>query len=132
MTSIVQNKASSSNTDKEEMMLVRRQLRDSVEADLKSMDTGPDKLATKIRCSQLKHACSARLIYTCWTSVPNTGSSSISGSLLHELYPQSIEEADEMVRQLEKSRIASSATGANYTYRYIHIHNEPHYWDRVC
>ena len=102
--------------------------------------TKKDILAAEILLSQLKHSVSSHLIYTCWErispdSVPlcshaPTSTSALAGSHLHELYPETEAVAQKMVGDLARSAV--NVDNKHTKYRYVYIHNEPHYWDSCC
>ena len=75
-----------------------------------------------------RFADSKYLIYTCWTSTLPTGGS-IAGSLIHEMFAQTEEEAQAHVATLQE-RAATAYKSPDTTNRYIYILNNPDWWQR--
>ena len=68
------------------------------------------------------------LIYTCWEKPLESGGT-IAGSLLHELCPQTEEEAKKMVADLKRTSetFYEKFLALNTTRRYVYIENKS-YW----
>jgi len=80
-----------------------------------------------------KLASSAYLIYTCWTSVLDTGGS-IAGSLQHDYIVQTEAEAEAALTEL-KTRAADFQRAHPLLYKntvnqYVYIKNRPEWWVR--
>ena len=69
------------------------------------------------------------LIYTCWDKPLETGGT-ISGSLMHELCPQTEAEAKQMVADLQKrsETFYEKFLALTTTRRYVYIENKPEWW----
>jgi aspartate/tyrosine/aromatic aminotransferase len=69
------------------------------------------------------------LIYTCWEKPLESGGT-IAGSLLHELCPQSEEEAKQMVADLKRTSetFYEKFLALNTTRHYVYIENKSHWW----
>ena len=126
--------AYSGNPDKEEMMAARRALRDEAIATLKkSADVDPHIRELKVRCANLRHACASYLVFTSWMK------NRVGGSITYEIYPDTKEQADAAVANLERQREEDLRDGAwawlheGYEYKhYGSMPNRAEWWDRVC
>ena len=126
--------AYSGNPDKEAMMTARRALRDETMATLKkSEDVDPHIRELKVRCANLQHACAKYLVFTSWMK------NGIGGSLTYEMYPDTKEQAEAAVANLERQREYDLRNEAwawlheGYEYKhYGFIPNRPEWWDKVC
>ena len=129
--------AYSGNSDTEAMMAARRALRDEAIAELKSAnveDPSDSRIRElKIRCANLQHACAKYLVFTSWMR------NNIGGSLTSDVYPDTKEQAEAAVANLERQREDDlrDETWAwlheGYEYKhYGFIPNRPEWWDKVC
>lgn len=129
--------AHSGNPDTEAMMAARRALRDEAMAELKSANT-EDPLDPRIRelntrCCNLRHACASYLVFVSWMK------DGVGGSLTYNVYPDTKEQAEAAVANLERQRkddlqdVAWSWLHDGYEYKhYGYIPNRPEWWDKVC
>jgi|LauGreDrversion4_1035100.scaffolds.fasta_scaffold01293_11 hypothetical protein len=70
------------------------------------------------------------LIYTCWETKLDSGGT-IAGSLLHDMCPQTEEEAKQMVAVLEKKSETfydQFVSLGSRSRRYVYIKNRPEWW----
>jgi hypothetical protein len=130
--------AYSGNPDKEAMFLARCDLRDKTISQLneykQSMNKNDPRICTlQIRCENLKHACAKYLIYTSWMV------RGVGGSIIHSIYPETKEQADSYIANLERLKNEDLQTDTwaflhkGYDYKnYDVIDNQPHWWDRIC
>jgi hypothetical protein len=76
-----------------------------------------------------RFATSKYLIYTCWTTTLPTGGS-IAGSLIHEMFAQTEEEAQAHVATLQERAESYEYKNPDTTNRYIYILNNPDWWPK--
>lgn len=118
-------------------MAARRALRDEAIAELKSAnveDPSDSRIRElKIRCANLQHACAKYLVFTSWMR------NNIGGSLTYDVYPDTKEQAEAAVANLERQREDDlrDETWAwlheGYEYKhYGFIPNRSEWWDKVC
>jgi hypothetical protein len=74
-------------------------------------------------------ATSKYLIYTCWTTTLPTGGS-MAGSLIHEMFAQTEEEAQAHVATLQERAESYEYKSPDTTNRYIYILNNPDWWPK--
>ena len=119
-------------------MAARRALRDAAMATLKESANVEDPKdprirELKVRCSNLQHACASYLVFVSWMK------DGVGGSLTYDVYPDTKEQADAAVANLERQReedlrdVSWSWLHEGYEYKhYGSIPNRPEWWDRVC
>lgn len=119
-------------------MAARRALRDEAVATLKEYANAEDPSdprirELKVRCSNLRHACAKYLVFTSWMR------NKVGGSLTYEMFPDTKEEADAAVANLERQRQEDLLTKRwawlheGYEYKhYGSMLNKAEWWDRVC
>jgi len=118
-------------------MTARRALRDEAVAELKSANvedpSDPRIRELKVRCANLRHACASYLVFTSWMK------NRVGGSLTYDVYPDTKEQADAAVANLERQREDDLRDEAwawlheGYEYKhYGSIPNRAEWWDRVC
>lgn len=130
--------AYSGNPDKEGMMAARLALRDKAIAALKDFTNAKDSSYSriselKVHCENLRYACAKYLIFTTWMR------NGVGGSLIHSIYPNTKEQADAAIENLEWQREEDLRegtwewlhTGFEYKY-YTAVLNKPEWWDKVC
>jgi hypothetical protein len=129
--------AYSGNPDKEAMMTARRALRDEAMAELKSANaedpSDPRIRELNARCSNLQHACASYLVFVSWMK------DGVGGSLTYNVYPETKEQAEVVVANLERQRKDDLRDGnwawLHEGYEYKHygcIPNRAEWWDKVC
>ena len=119
-------------------MAARRALRDEAMASLKESADAENPSDSRIRelnvrCCNLRHACAKYLVFASWMK------NGVGGSLTYNLYPDTKEQAEAAVANLERQRkddlqdVAWSWLHEGYEYKhYGYIPNRPEWWDRVC